>query len=198
MFSLSFCLLGVKGSPTYPSWIGLPYCGGFYWIYWLLALGVLCWLSRRLSAEDSEYAPHVSKIMEYSFLSGTYAGFGLGGGLFLIRLCQELRMNPLESSSTVSLCIFLTALLNAMQSLMAGAIALPEFLQFYLAVALGSFVVSHAVSGYVRRHNRYSLLQFMLVSIVLVSMVSIPYSAFMKWRAADYDSRILFGFKAPC
>jgi uncharacterized membrane protein YfcA len=131
-------------------------------------------------------------------MAGLFSGMGLGGGIFLIPMYKSLGCNGIQAAATCAFTVFSSSLLNVIQGSMLGLIGLSDFLTLFTISILGSFVCSTYISKYLQRINRVSLVEGALLVLVLVAIINLPFSLYLKYARSGYNNNLLFGFGSFC
>ena len=64
------------------------------------------------------------KLITNSAFAGVLSGLGLGGGIILVPLYNELGLSPVHASSTSGFTVFVASGINVIQALFIGAMGL--------------------------------------------------------------------------
>lgn len=148
-------------------------------------------------AED-EIDKNSTLLIKNSLGAGMLGGLGLGGGILLVPLYRSLNTTPVQASSTGAFTVFLTSGLNVIQVLSFGALNVSQFLFFFGINCFGSFCISYLLSIWLRKINRTSFVEFLLLFFVTLSSIFLPYSLFAKVQQAGGDWSIILGFGSIC
>lgn len=131
-------------------------------------------------------------------MAGVFSGMGLGGGLFLIPMYKSLGCNPIQAASTCSFTVLMSSLLNLIQGILLGVIGINDFVPLFGMAILGSITFSTYVSKYLQKINRVSFVEAVLLVIVILALINLPISLYIKYANSGYNNDLLFGFKSLC
>jgi uncharacterized membrane protein YfcA len=131
-------------------------------------------------------------------MAGVFSGFGLGGGIFLVPMYRQLKLNPLQATATCTFTIFLTATINCLQAILIGVMSFKQFVFFFSVSSIGSYVLSVVISRVLRKANRLSYVEMLLFVLLVVANINLPISLWLKYVQANRDSSVVFGFGTPC
>jgi uncharacterized membrane protein YfcA len=137
-------------------------------------------------------------VAEKSFLTGIFSGMGLGGGLFLIPMYKALGCNPIQAAATCSFTILSGSLLNVIQGILLGIIGFEDFTILFSIAIFGSFICSTYISKYLQRINRVSIVEGILLFLVVIALINLPFSLYIKYVRSGRDPHIIFGFGSLC
>jgi uncharacterized membrane protein YfcA len=137
-------------------------------------------------------------IIEKSFCAGVFSGFGLGGGIFLVPMYRHLKLNPLQATATCTFTIFITATINCLQAIFIGILSVPQFLFYFGISASGSYFLSVVISQALRKANRLSYVELLLVFLLLAANINLPISLWLKYVSSGHNASVVFGFGSPC
>jgi uncharacterized membrane protein YfcA len=140
-----------------------------------------------------------SKIRSYclfTFIAGVIAGLiGIGGGMILGPLMLVMGVYPQVSAATTATMIVLTSSSVAVLSVTAGLVPWEYAVTFFFDCMVGAYVGKMTIDGYVKRHNKASLLVFLLATIILFATVGVIVIVLKNLAAADW---CLAGFNKFC
>ena len=111
--------------------------------------------------------------MIYSLISGVFSGFGLGGGLLLNPLYQQLGISQIQATSTSSFSVFIVSGINVAQALFLGVLTFPEFLFYFWLTGLGGFFINFLIKLLLSYFNRVSVIYLALFMLTIVSSLGL-------------------------
>lgn len=139
-----------------------------------------------------------NEIIYNGIKSGIFSGFGLGGGLFLVPLFRGFGCNPLEATATTTFIIVVTSGINCVQGFLLGVIRVEDFFYFLITTGVGSYIIAVAVSGYLRKINRLSYVEYLLYIILILAVINLPVSLLLKYINSGYQASLIFSFGNLC
>ena len=131
-------------------------------------------------------------------MAGIFSGFGLGGGLFLVPVYRHLKLNPMQATATCTFTIFVTATINCLQAILIGVMSFKQFFFYFIVGSIGSYSLSVVISRILRRANRLSYVEMLLIILLVAAIINLPFSLWLKYVKANYDLSVVFGFGTPC
>ena len=180
----------VKGNDKAHSIIGVPYCGGIYWIINIALIVIFYWMFTMISdyivRKDEllknlrpQYIPFTEEKAKKVGRAAFKAGFlgallGIGGGIVLNPIWLVMGFTPEEVTSTAVLSIFFLSMTSVLMVLLAGALTSQEFIFFFLISFLGSYMISEALRAVVRKFERPSIMLFVLISVLGLALITLP------------------------
>jgi len=186
----------LRGSSTTPSIIGIDYCGGSYWLVYaliILACGYFTLRSvknfqmleenkinnpppynLRIPASTTLSMDKMPGLAHISLWAGVLAGMLIGGGIILNAYILQMGFTPQSTSATTALFVMLPAFMSMFVTLLAGRVALDEFIWFFGLSIIGSFIISTTLSYLVRKYKRQSLLLILLCIVLLLVILVVP------------------------
>ena len=203
----------MRGSEKFPSLIGVVPCSFLFWFLYVLSFLLMLTFSYRhyrimraahappeglLEEHENRVEAHIGTLVRSSLSAGVFSGFGLGGGMFLIPMFRQLGCSPLQATASGTFAIFLTSFINCVQGIVIGVIQPLEFLFYVSFLGISGYFTSAALSAYLRSINRLSFAEAAFFFIILLALINLPYSLYVKYQNSGYDSDILFGFGSLC
>lgn len=119
--------------------------------------------------------------MTKGFGAGVFSGFGLGGGVYLVPLFRNMRLNPLQATATTTFTIFVAATINCLQAMLLGVLSLGAFLFYFGVSAGGSYFLSVWISNCLRKAHRLSYVELLLLMLLGAAVIFYPYSLWLKY-----------------
>ncbi len=182
----------LRGTEKIDSFLGIEYCSGGYWLFYLLAPAG-CYLfylkgvqmvkhniaiKEKYNYNDGSYTLKESDIQNISKLGlvgGIISAFlGGGGGMFLGPPMLAMGIGAQSMSATAGLFTTLTSLANLIQAFLLGGFTFTEFLFFFSVATGGAYMLSNWISELVKKYRRPSILLFIITSMLFFTMVSLP------------------------
>jgi len=182
----------LRGTEKIDSLLGIEYCSGGYWLFYLLAPAG-CYLfylkgvqmvkhniaiKEKYNYNDGSYNLKESDIQNISKLGlagGVVSAFlGGGGGMFLGPPMLAMGIGAQSMSATAGLFTTLTSLANLIQAFLLGGFSISEFLFFFSVATGGAYTLSNGISQLVKKYRRPSILLFIITAMLFFTMVSLP------------------------
>lgn len=82
--------------------------------------------------------------------------------------------------------------------MLLGVIRMEDFLYFLIVAGGGSFIISVVVSGYLRKIHRLSYVELLLYILLILAVINIPISLFMKYVNSGYNASLILSFGNSC
>lgn len=155
-------------------------------------------LAEELFEKEDLIAHHENMLLRDSLGAGIFSGLGLGGGIFLVPLYRQLKLTPLQASSTCVFTVFVTSTMNVIQALFIGVLSFTKFLFFFSVTAISSLLISIFVSNWLRKANRTSYVELLLFILLVLANFLLPFSLWFKYEEAGRDLSVIFGFGSLC
>jgi len=182
----------LRGTEKFDSLLGINYCSGGYWIFYLLGpLG--CYLFylkglQKVQQNLSIKAKYNYKQETFTLkqedtkrisLIGLMAGFlsaiiGGGGGMFLGPPMLAMGVGAQSMTATCGLFTVLTSLANLIQAFLLGGFTVSEFVFFFSISTIGAYTLSLGISYLVKKYKRPSILLFILAGMLFLNLVILP------------------------
>ena len=150
----------IRGSPKYPSVIGIVPCGTFYWIcnavFLVISFGFAFTFSihqfkiqeenAKFGLQQSESDKLTPKKFRMFMLAGFFAGtaggsLGLGGSSILIPMWLNLKVDKNVATCSTAPLIFLSAFISFFLSALAGTYSAMEVAQYIALSFFSSFCI---------------------------------------------------------
>lgn len=113
-------------------------------------------------------------------------------------LYRQLKLTPIQASSTCVFTVFVTAGINVIQALLLGVLSLSQFFFFFSITALSSLMLSLVISSYLRKANRASYVELLLLILLMAANFLLPYSLWLKYVDSGRKLSVIFGFGSLC
>ena len=130
--------------------------------------------------------------------AGILSGFGLGGGVLLVPMYRKLGCKPLEATATCAFGISITSFINCIQAVAIGAIQFSEFVFFVIFLGAMAYFVSKIISSQLRKRNRFSLVEGILLLLTVIAIFNIPVSLYKRYVDNGRNPSVIFGFGHLC
>lgn len=189
----------LRGGRAFPSIIGIKSCSFIAWIILfstLVVLYILAQFSYKIQVEaqplenqetDSQriiqsklLAHDQNSLKQELFIEATKAGIiagtlGLGGGVILMPVLLA-RGKPTEVASAVcGFVVLVTSFSTTSQFVILGAFDVPSTIVVIVGSGTGAFFGSKLINHYIRKHERPSILLWIVFTIMLISVILLPY-----------------------
>lgn len=189
----------MRGSERFPSLLGLSGCSFGYWMLEIAIFAMAFWFYKfNKKSLDEWTAPTITlgeelferidfleenkaELIQKGICAGIFSGFGLGGGIFLVPLYRQLKLNPLQATATCTFTIFITASINCIQAIFMGVLSVQQFVFFFGVCAFGSYFLSVLISNILRKANRLSCVEVLLLLLLLAANINLPISLWLKY-----------------
>lgn len=133
-----------------------------------------------------------------SICAGIFSGFGLGGGIFLVPMFRHFKLSSIQATSTCTFTLVVVSFINTLQSLFLGVLSIKQFLFFFTITSSGSLILSVVISYYLRKANRMSFVELLLLILLTGSIFYLPYGLWLKYKNSGGDLSVIFGFGSFC
>mmetsp|Transcript_28742 Transcript_28742/g.61136 ORF Transcript_28742/g.61136 Transcript_28742/m.61136 type:complete len:505 (+) Transcript_28742:115-1629(+) len=160
---LVVCIV-LRGGKSGPSVIGVHMCSEEYWI--ITAIGFAFLLASGAAARHPDIA--VVRCFGVGVVSSIV---GIGGGVLLNPMLLGMGLTPQMATATVTLMITMVSSNATINFLVAGAIPLVPTLALSSATFLGSLAGKSVVGWLIAKTGRNSILIFMLVGFMCISLL---------------------------
>lgn len=130
--------------------------------------------------------------------AGVFSGFGLGGGIFLVPFFRHIKLSSLQATATCTFTIFVTASINCIQAIFSGILSINSFFFFFSVSAFGSYFISVFISNILRKANRLSMVELLLIILLIAANINLPISLWLKYVASGYNLSVIVGFGSIC
>lgn len=155
-------------------------------------------LGEELFEKEDLISQNENMLLRDSLGAGIFSGLGLGGGIFLVPLYRQLKLSPLQASSTCVFTVFVTSTMNVIQALFIGVLNLKTFFFFFGVTAISSLLISIFVSNWLRKANRTSYVELLLFILLVLANFLLPFSLWFKYEEAGRNLSVIFGFGSLC
>jgi len=182
----------LRGTEKIDSFLGIEYCSGEYWLFYLLAPAG-CYLfylkgvqmvkhniaiKAKYNYNESTYdlkESDIQRITKLGLAGGVLSAvIGGGGGMFLGPPMLAMGIGAQSMSATAGLFTTLTSLGNLVQAFLLGGFTASEFAFFFLVSAGGAYTLSNGISQILKKYRRPSLLLFIISGTLFFTMVTLP------------------------
>ena len=179
----------LEGSNRVPSFIGIKKCSFFYWLCFLIYVGITFYFvkislnkvydhiekKKRLFPNfSSEVINNVEKntsfVVGISIIAGIVSSaLGLGGGMITNPVFASLGMDPKQSSTTSNFLIIVTAIASSFIFILSGQ------LEIWYSICLGFFCTCAALVGsfyilkYINKTGKSSILLVIMEYFLVIS-----------------------------
>jgi len=104
----------------------------------------------------------------------------------------------MQATATCTFTIFVTATINCLQAILIGVMSFKQFFFYFIVGSIGSYSLSVVISRILRRANRLSYVEMLLIILLVAAIINLPFSLWLKYVKANYDLSVVFGFGTPC
>jgi len=205
----------LKGSKEFSSPLNIEYCGGIYWIFFLISL-VGCagfyfknveFVNQRLKIKkECGYVPEegefiltesiTQKLGILSLVAGILAGLlGLGGGMVMNPVLLELGVETQILAATLGFFVVQTSFVTLFQAFFSGDVTLTEIIFFVGISLVGSYGISWVLNYFVKKYKRPSIILFAISFVLLLSFIVMP--LFGLYKSIDQPEQ-MFIFHSVC
>jgi putative effector of murein hydrolase len=73
-----------------------------------------------------------------------------------------------------------------------------EFLYFVVFLGLAGFIASKFISAELRKRNRFSVVEGILLGMTIIATINIPISLYRRYVDNNYNPKVIFGFGKLC
>jgi uncharacterized membrane protein YfcA len=202
----------IKGSASLPSFVGVEYCGGNYWLVHLMSIAVcILFLRKNLATfkppqeNDAKAkilndvdikADKIPGLLKISTLAGVLSGMLVGGGnLVNSYLLNDLNLTPQSVSATMSIFLMIPNFMMMFSALVAGKVPLFEWLWFMGVSLLATFVIASSLTNYAKKYKKQSILLVLLCTVLVMVMIVVPAFAVSKMY---YSPGAVLSFSPIC
>ena len=180
----------IEGSNKVPSFFGIKRCSTFYWLCFLIYVGIALYFVRYSIEKvyehiakkkalipdfSSEVIDNVEKNLKYVVSISIIAGIvssslGIGGGMITNPVFSGLGMDPKQSSSTSNFLIIVTAIASSFIFILSGQ------LEVGYSLWLGAFCTGAALIGsfyilkYINQTGKSSILLVIMEYFLIASL----------------------------
>ena len=180
----------IEGSNKVPSFFGIKRCSTFYWLCFLIYVGIALYFVRYsidkvyehiakkkalIPDFSSEVIDNVEKNLKYVVSISIIAGIvssslGIGGGMITNPVFSGLGMDPKQSSSTSNFLIIVTAIASSFIFILSGQ------LEVGYSLWLGAFCTGAALIGsfyilkYINQTGKSSILLVIMEYFLIASL----------------------------
>jgi len=190
-FMIALAIL--RGTMSFPSPIGVPYCGEQYWLLFVVGF-VVCAACSVWNIKSIRAAQRVKKALNYvekdefvitgkattklsilSLIAGVLAGmFGIGGGTVMSPTLLSLGLNTFTLTPTSGAFVLQTSFMSLVSAALFGEVSYSTFGFFFAISFIGSFGVSYILGMLVKKYNRPSIILFTLIFVFGLSLIATP------------------------
>jgi uncharacterized membrane protein YfcA len=197
--SLSLAVNLARGSTKEPSLFGVKRCSDYDWAIFAGYIGISFILTyiaslivRREQALklrsgifqlDSEIrlSQSLRPLLIFSFIGGLISGaFGLGGGSIFNPLLIEMGVPPSVSAATGMYMVMVSSLATTVMYASYGALDYEYATWLSFWSVLGLIYSLGFVSDYIKKHNRQSLIVYLMTAILGASVLLVPVFALIE------------------
>jgi uncharacterized membrane protein YfcA len=131
-----------------------------------------------------------------ALVAGLLAGIGgIGGGMVMSPLLLNYGLKPQSASATSSLTVVFTSLLSLIVALFGGLLGMEEVIWFFILALVGSLIISSYLNYLVKKYKRQSLILFILIGVVSISLAVMVISSLIKFADSPKD---YLSFRSLC
>ena len=206
----------IEGSSKLPSFLGIRKCSFFYWVTFLLYVGISYYFiqysieivkehiikKKQVIPEfKSEALENVQKNMNFVISMAVIAGIvssslGIGGGMITNPMFAYLGLDPKESSSTSNFLIITTAIASTFLFSFAGQLNWSFTICVGIPCALAALCGSFFILQYINRTGRSSILIIIMEYFLVASLII---ALWKTWKEIKEEGLVsLFYFHSFC
>jgi len=133
-----------------------------------------------------------------SFCAGLLGGLlGLGGGIILGPILLELGLHTEAVQATTALFVFISSSIATFQfALLSAEVYIWHYTLWYAAITTVATIFGQwACSTYVRKHGKYSMINFAMVAVIGFSALALGFVGGLQVQE-DYDAGLQMGFSS--
>lgn len=212
-FSIMTFFSLAKGDKYFDSIFGVVMCGSVYFSMYigyhifLIVQTVFYgrYLLRDLEKQGSFYTElygtkrNIAIIAMCSYITGMLAGsLGMGGGLIMNPVFLLLGVNAQVSTACCNVLVLATSITSALQFILAGYVSLYEGLGIMGVSMLGSVAGIYFVKQQVEKHQRMSIIVYILAFLLLTVGVVTPIKLYDSVVDGLQNGSFSFGVKSIC
>ena len=188
----------LEGSNKVPSFIGIKRCSFFYWLCFLIYVGITLYFVRYsidmvyahiqrkknlIPNFKSEVIDNVEKNISYVVGIGIIAGIissslGIGGGMITNPAFSSLGMDPKQSSSTSNFLIIITAIASSFIFILSGQLIIGYSICLGIFCTAAALIGSFYILKYINQTGRSSILLVIMEYFLIASLFITLYKLF--------------------
>ena len=184
----------LKGSPEFPSILGISYCGINYWLLTissaLICVALVFYFGNQIIKKNkflediNHMRPKLNNTInrENIFMLGSaalQAGFlggmlGLGGGVILTPIWLSLGFDAQVTTATSIVAVIFTSFTSTFTVVLNGLVDWQEISFFFPLSFISSFVIAIALKKIIDKTGRKSILLIILIIKISIAIIALP------------------------
>ena len=188
----------IEGSNRVPSFIGIQRCSFYYWLCFLIYVGITLYFVRYsidkvyehiaikknlIPNFKSEVIDNVEKNLTYVVSISIIAGIvssslGIGGGMITNPVFSGLGMEPKQSSSTSNFLIIVTAIASSFIFILSGQLEIGYSLWLGAFCTFAALIGSFYILKYINQTGKSSILLVIMEYFLVASLFITIYKLF--------------------
>jgi len=133
------------------------------------------------------------------FLAGVFGGMlGLGGGIIISPLLIDMGIDAQIVSSSSNFILVFSSLITTILFTFSGQLLYAKAAFLGVIGIVASFIGVHAITNYIRRTKKSSILIMCVFAIMLISLIILPFNGFYNAYYDILKGVNIFEFKRYC
>ena len=140
-----------------------------------------------------------TKLIFTIFLAGVFGGMlGLGGGIIISPLLLDMGIDAQIVSSTSNFILVFSSCITTILFTFSGQLLYSKAAFLGVIGVVSTFIGVHAITNYIRRTKKSSILIMAVFVIMLISLIILPFNGFTNAYYDIMKGINIFQFKSYC